>query len=76
MLQLRLRETLDDGDHGWLKARYHFVVSADSNRENRPLGALLVWNDDEITPSAGFGRHSHADMEIVTYVRQGAVEAA
>jgi quercetin 2,3-dioxygenase len=73
MLQLRSRETLDHGDHGWLKARHHFVVSADGNRVNRPLGALVVWNDDEIAPGTGFGRHSHADMEIVTYVRQGAV---
>jgi quercetin 2,3-dioxygenase len=73
MLQFRPRETLDHGDHGWLKARYHFAVSADGNRANRPLGALVVWNDDEIAPGTGFGRHSHVDMEIVTYVRQGVV---
>jgi len=73
MLQLRSNETLDHGDRGWLKARHHFVVSTDGNPENGPLGALVVWNDDEIAPGAGFGRHSHADMEIVTYVRQGAV---
>jgi quercetin 2,3-dioxygenase len=60
MLQPRPRETLDHGDHGWLKARYHFVVSADGNRVNRPLGALVVRNDDEIAPGTGFGRHSHA----------------
>jgi redox-sensitive bicupin YhaK (pirin superfamily) len=73
MLQLRSRETLDHGDRGWLKARHHFVVSPDGNAANRPLGALVVWNDDEIAPGTGFGRHSHADMEIVTYVRQGTV---
>jgi hypothetical protein len=73
MLQLRSKETLDHGDRGWLKARHHFVVSADGNKANSALGALVVWNDDEIAPGAGFGRHSHADMEIVTYVRQGAV---
>lgn len=73
MLQLRSKETLDHGDRGWLKARHHFVVSADGNPANGPLGALVVWNDDEIAPGTGFGRHSHADMEIVTYVRQGAV---
>ena len=70
MLQLRSKETLDGGDHGWLKARHHFVVFAKGNPANRPLGALVVWNDDEIAPGTGFGRHSHADMEIVTYVRQ------
>jgi quercetin 2,3-dioxygenase len=73
MLQLRSKETLDHGDLGWLKARHHFVVSADGNKANSALGALVVWNDDEIAPGTGFGRHSHADMEIVTYVRQGAV---
>jgi redox-sensitive bicupin YhaK (pirin superfamily) len=73
MLQLRSKGTLDHGDRGWLKARHHFVVWADGNKANRALGALVVWNDDEIAPGMGFGRHSHADMEIVTYVRQGAV---
>jgi quercetin 2,3-dioxygenase len=73
MLQLRSKETLDHGDRGWLKARHHFVVSADGNKANSALGALVVWNDDEIAPGMGFGRHSHADMEIITYVRQGAV---
>ena len=73
MLQLRTKETLDGGDLGWLKARHHFVVSADGNLANSPLGALVVWNDDEIAPGTGFGRHPHADMEIITYVRQGVV---
>jgi quercetin 2,3-dioxygenase len=73
MLQIRSKETLDQGDHGWLKARHHFVVSTEGNRANGPLGGLVVWNDDEIAPGTGFGLHSHADMEIVTYVRQGAV---
>jgi quercetin 2,3-dioxygenase len=73
MLQLRSKGTLDHGDRGWLKARHHFVVSADGNKTNSALGSLVVWNDDEIAPGTGFGRHSHADMEIVTYVRQGAV---
>ncbi|WP_456823073.1 pirin family protein [Bradyrhizobium sp. USDA 4502] len=73
MLQLRPKETLDHRDRGWLKARHHFIVSADGNPANGRLGPLVVWNDDEIAPGTGFGRHSHADMEIVTYVRQGAV---
>ena len=73
MLQLRTKNTLDGGDHGWLKARHHFAVSASGNAANSPLGALVVWNDDEIAPKSGFGRHSHADIEIVTYVRQGVV---
>jgi quercetin 2,3-dioxygenase len=73
MLQLRSKETLDGGDLGWLKARHHFVVSAKGNKANSALGSLVVWNDDEIAPGTGFGRHSHSDIEIVTYVRQGVV---
>src|SRR5689334_7077396 len=73
MLKLRPKDTLDTGDHGWLKARHHFAVAADGNSANGPLGALVVWNDDEIAPGTGFGRHPHTDMEIITYVRQGAV---
>ena len=73
MLQVRSKDTLDHGDRGWLKARHHFLVSSDGNPANGPLGALVVWNDDEIAPGTGFGRHSHADMEIITYVRQGVV---
>jgi quercetin 2,3-dioxygenase len=73
MLQVRSKETLDLGDLGWLRARHHFIVSSEGNPANGPLGALVVWNDDEIAPGTGFGRHSHADMEIITYVRQGVV---
>jgi quercetin 2,3-dioxygenase len=73
MSQLRPKQTLDQHDHGWLKARHHFVVTAEGNRANGPLGPLVVWNDDEIAPGKGFGLHSHTDMEIVTYVRHGAV---
>jgi redox-sensitive bicupin YhaK (pirin superfamily) len=73
MLQVRSSPTLDGGDFGWLKAKHHFAVTRDGNRANGPLGALVVWNDDEIAPGTGFGLHSHADMEIVTYVREGTV---
>jgi redox-sensitive bicupin YhaK (pirin superfamily) len=73
MLQVRSSPTLDGGDFGWLKARHHFAVMRDGNPANGPLGALIVWNDDEIAPGTGFGLHGHADMEIVSYVREGTV---
>ncbi len=73
MLQVRSSPTLDGGDFGWLKARHHFAVTRDGNPANGPLGALVVWNDDEIAPGTGFGSHGHADMEIVSYVREGTV---
>ena len=73
MLQLRPRQTLESADLGWLKARHHVAVTPEGNPEHGPLGALVVWNDDEVAPGTGFGRHGHKDMEIVTYVRQGSV---
>lgn len=73
MLQVRSSPTLDGGDFGWLQAKHHFAVTPDGNPANGPLGALMVWNDDEIAPGTGFGLHRHADMEIVSYVREGTV---
>jgi len=73
MLQFRPAFSLEGREQDWLKAKYHFAVSDKGNQANGPLGALIVWNDDEIAPGKGFGFHRHADMEIITYVRQGAV---
>jgi redox-sensitive bicupin YhaK (pirin superfamily) len=73
MLQLRRRDSLSGGDFGWLKARHHFKVSPQGNPAHGPLGALIVWNDDEIAPGTGFDLHGHKDMEIISYVREGAV---
>ncbi len=73
MFQVRSSPTLDGADIGWLKAKHHFAVTAGGNPANAPLGALVVWNDDEIAPRTGFGAHGHAEMEIVSYVREGAV---
>jgi quercetin 2,3-dioxygenase len=73
MLQIRPSSTLDGADFGWLKAKHHFAVGPEGNPANAPLGALVIWNDDEIAPGTGFGLHSHADMEIISYVRDGVV---
>jgi quercetin 2,3-dioxygenase len=73
MLQIRPSSTLDGGDFAWLKAKHHFAVGPEGNPANAPLGSLVVWNDDEIAPEAGFGLHGHANMEIISYVRYGAV---
>ncbi len=73
MLQHRPRVELDGGDFGWLKAKHHFIVSDKGNLAHHALGALVVWNDDEIAPRTGFPLHGHVDMEIISYVRQGAV---
>ncbi|MBL8551455.1 MAG: pirin family protein [Hyphomonadaceae bacterium] len=57
----------------WLNARYHFAFSGYHAPDRVNWGVLRVWNDDEIRPQTGFPPHSHADMEIITYVRQGAI---
>jgi len=65
MFQIRPAATLDGGDFGWLNARHHFKVTPEGNPVNRPMGSLLVWNDDEIAPGRGFDLHGHANVEII-----------
>jgi redox-sensitive bicupin YhaK (pirin superfamily) len=55
----------------WLNAKHHFAIGHFGKPTHRPVGVLYVWNDDELAPHSGFPLHSHADVEIVTYVRQG-----
>nr|WP_315591716.1 pirin family protein [uncultured Cupriavidus sp.] len=74
MLQLRPWTSLDGANLGWLNAKHHFAVGPDGNPQHTALGALVVWNDDEIAPGTGFPFHGHRDMEIVTYVREGLLE--
>jgi quercetin 2,3-dioxygenase len=57
----------------WLNARYHFSFADWHDPDRMGWGALRVWNDDEIAPKTGFSPHGHADMEIITYVRSGAI---
>jgi redox-sensitive bicupin YhaK (pirin superfamily) len=56
-----------------LNAKHHFSFSSYYDPARTGHGDLLVWNDDEIAPRSGFPPHPHADMEIITYVRQGAI---
>jgi len=73
MIELRPFKNLGGANHGWLDAKHHFSFADyyDPNRMN--WGALRVWNDDTIAPNTGFPAHPHRDMEIVTYVRKGAI---
>jgi hypothetical protein len=73
MIERRPFNALAAADHGWLKARHHFSFGGHVDPARMGWGALRVWNDDEIAPNAGFPPHPHADMEIITYVREGAV---
>jgi redox-sensitive bicupin YhaK (pirin superfamily) len=73
MLELRPFNRLGAADHGWLKAKHHFSFGSHFDAGNMGHGALRVWNDDEIAPNTGFPAHPHANMEIITYVREGAI---
>jgi quercetin 2,3-dioxygenase len=73
MIERRPFDELGGADHGWLKAKHHFPFARYHDPERLGHGAIRVWNDDEIAPYSGFPPHPHADMEIVTYVREGAI---
>jgi len=73
MIEKRPFDALGGADHGWLKAKHHFSFARYYDPERLGHGSLRVWNDDEIAPNTGFPPHPHADMEIITYVRQGAI---
>jgi hypothetical protein len=57
----------------WLNARHHFSFGDYHDRARMGVGGLRVWNDDEIAPGSGFDAHPHREMEIITYVREGAI---
>ena len=73
MIDLRPFETLGGADHGWLDAKHHFSFADYHDPKRMSWGALRVWNDDRIAPDSGFPPHPHANMEIITYVRTGAI---
>ncbi|MDO1559693.1 pirin family protein [Brevundimonas sp. 2R-24] len=73
MIDIRPFNSLGGADHGWLKAKHHFSFANYHDPSRMGWGALRVWNDDEIAAKSGFPPHPHADMEIITYVRTGAI---
>ncbi len=73
MIERRPFAELMGADHGWLNAKHHFSFGGQYDPNNMGWGDLRVWNDDEIQPNTGFPPHPHANMEIITYVRKGAI---
>jgi hypothetical protein len=73
MIDIRRFNSLGKMNLSWLQARYHFSFADYNDPKRVHWGALRVWNDDTIQPGTGFDRHGHRDMEIITYVREGAI---
>lgn len=73
MIEHRRIEDIGGSELDWLHAKHHFALGRYGNPAHKPLGNLYVWNDDEIAPHTGFPRHGHANVEIVTYVREGVI---
>lgn len=73
MIELRPYQQLGGAQHGWLDTRHHFSFANYYDPKRMHWGHLRVWNDDSIAARSGFPAHPHRDMEIITYVRKGAI---
>jgi redox-sensitive bicupin YhaK (pirin superfamily) len=74
MLELRKAEERGYADFGWLNSRHSFSFGQFHDPQQNGFSDLLVINDDRVVPGAGFGTHPHRDMEIFSYVLEGALE--
>ena len=73
MIDIRPFNSLGHANHGWLDARHHFSFANYHDPARMGWGSIRVWNDDRIAARSGFPPHPHRDMEIITYVRTGAI---
>jgi quercetin 2,3-dioxygenase len=74
MLKIHKNSSRGAVNHGWLQSNHSFSFGHYYNPEEMGFGPLIVINEDRVEPAKGFGTHGHKDMEIITYVINGALE--
>ena len=74
MIKIRRSEDRGPANHGWLESRHTFSFAGYYDPDHMGVSALRVINDDKVSPGAGFATHSHQDMEIISYVKNGTIE--